>query len=276
MSPSASLIGLPTFRDSRRASSSKWSRTCWPRSHSRRPRLLGSRPCHAFDSNAVRAAATAASTSSRVPAGTRAMGRFVAGSRTSRSAPEDAGRFEPPMCIAASGTAIATPPDHRVPLISRSRPGDGPIPDVLRVTRTLPWREAAKESFELRPMLLDQFRHEDLRRKHVLDVGTGEGRLAFVAANLGARVIGVDLDHMKLMHARSYAGVRDLRHAQFVWGDVEKDAYSTWSPVPFDLVVSNLCMSPAIVYRSAHALRPGGKMILCCHHADHWRAGGAR
>lgn len=148
------------------------------------------------------------------------------------------------------------------------------MPDAIRVARTLPWREAAKESFELRPMLLDQFRHEDLRGKRALDVGTGEGRLAFVAANLGARVIGVDLDHMKLMHARSYAGVRNLRHAQFVWGDVEKDAYATWSPVPFDLVVSNLCMSPAIVYRSAHALRPGGKMIFCCHHADHWRETG--
>lgn len=148
------------------------------------------------------------------------------------------------------------------------------MPDVVRVTRTLPWREAAKDSFELRPMLLDQFKHEDLRGKWVLDVGTGEGRLAFVAAALGARAVGVDIDHMKLMHARSYAGVKNVRHAQFVWGDVEKDSYRTWAPVPFDYVVSNLCLSPAVVWRGSHALRPGGKMIFCCHEAAHWRETG--
>ncbi|MGQ0796509.1 MAG: class I SAM-dependent methyltransferase [Methanobacteriota archaeon] len=145
------------------------------------------------------------------------------------------------------------------------------MPEVLRVTRALPWREAAKESFGLRPMLLAQFRHEDFRGARVLDVGTGEGRLAFVAAHLGARVIGVDTDRSKLQQARSYAGVRDLRRAEFVWGDVEKSSYHEFSPDPFDFVISNLCMSPEIVFRSARALRPGGKMIFCCHHADHWK-----
>lgn len=148
------------------------------------------------------------------------------------------------------------------------------MPDVLRVERTLPWREAAKDSFDLRPMLLDQFRHEDLRGKHVIDVGTGEGRLAFVAAALGARVVGVDADHTRLMHARAYAGVKDFRRTQFVWGDVEKTPYQTWSPVPYDLVVSNLCMSPAIVFRAAHALRPRGKFVFCCHHEAHWKETG--
>jgi len=145
------------------------------------------------------------------------------------------------------------------------------MPDVVRLTRPLPWREAAKESFGLRPMLLAQFRHEDFRRARVLDVGTGEGRLAFVAAHLGARVIGVDTDRSKLMQARSYAGVRNLPRAEFVWGDVEKSSYHEFSPDPFDFIVSNLCMSPEIVFRSARALRLGGKLIFCCHHADHWK-----
>jgi len=148
------------------------------------------------------------------------------------------------------------------------------MPDVVRVTRTLPWREAAKSSFDLRPMLLDRFRHEDFRGRRVLDVGTGEGRLAFVAARLGARVLGVDIDRMALMHARSYAGVRDLRHAEFQWGDVEKDAYTEFSEEPFDAVISNLCMSPTIIFRTSKHLRPGGKMIFCCHHADHWKETG--
>ena len=99
------------------------------------------------------------------------------------------------------------------------------VPDVVRESRTLPWREAAKESDALRPMLMEQFRHEDFRGKLVLDVGTGEGRLAFVAAHAGARVVGVDLDRTKLMHARAYAGIRDFRNVEFVLGDVDKTPY---------------------------------------------------
>src|SRR5439155_1123605 len=95
------------------------------------------------------------------------------------------------------------------------------MPDVARVSRHLPWREAAKDVDSLRPMLLEQVRHEDLRGRRVLDVGTGEGRLAFVAASVGARVIGVDLDRVKLMHARAYAGIRDFRNTEFVLGEVE-------------------------------------------------------
>ncbi len=143
--------------------------------------------------------------------------------------------------------------------------------NVVRVVRTVPWRQAARDSFDLRPMLLDQFRHEDFREARVLDVGTGEGRLAFVAARLGARVIGVDIDKSRLMQARSYAGVRNLPRVDFVHGDAEASSYREFSSEPFDFVISNLCMSPAIVSRSSQALRRGGKMIFCCHHSDNWR-----
>ncbi|HEX9340592.1 MAG TPA: class I SAM-dependent methyltransferase [Thermoplasmata archaeon] len=145
------------------------------------------------------------------------------------------------------------------------------MPDVVRVSRTLPWREAAKEVDALRPMLLDQFRHEDLRGKSVLDLGTGQGRLAFVAAAGGARVVGVDLDRAKLLHARAYAGIRDVRNAEFVWGDVEKTPYAEFVHGPIDAVTSNLCMSPPIVWHASRALRPGGLFIFCCHHGDHWK-----
>jgi len=145
------------------------------------------------------------------------------------------------------------------------------VPDVVRVNRKLPWREAAKDADALRPMLLDQFRHEDFRGRRVLDVGTGEGRLAFVAASVGARVIGVDLDRVKLMNARAYAGIRDIRNAEFVWGDVEKTPYHGFSHDPIDAVISNLCMAPEIVWHASRALRPGGKFIFCAHHGDHWK-----
>jgi len=148
---------------------------------------------------------------------------------------------------------------------------EGIVPDVVRVSRTLPWREAAKESDSLRPLLLDQFRHEDFRGTLVLDVGTGEGRLAFVAASAGAHVVGVDLDRTKLMHARAYAGIRNIPHVEFVLGDVDKTPYHEFARDPIDAVISNLCMSPEIVWHSSRALRPGGKFIFCCHHGDHWK-----
>lgn len=143
--------------------------------------------------------------------------------------------------------------------------------DIARVRRELPWREAAKDADALRPMLLAQFRHEDFRGQHILDIGTGEGRLAFVAASVGARVTGVDLDRPALMHARAYAGIRDIRNAEFLLGDVEKTPYHEFTRDPIDAVVSNLCMSPEIVWRASHALRPGGRFIFCCHHGDHWK-----
>src|SRR5688572_8147623 len=145
------------------------------------------------------------------------------------------------------------------------------MPDVVRVGRTVPWREAARELDTLRPMLLDQFRHEDFRGRHVLDVGTGEGRLAFVAAGLGAKVTGVDLDRVKLMHARAYAGLRDFRYVEFVVGDVEKTPYHEFVREPIDAVISNLCMSPEIVGHASRSLRPGGKFIFAAHHGDHWK-----
>ncbi len=161
---------------------------------------------------------------------------------------------------------MASYADGRIPT-----PGDDRMVEVVRQTRQLLWRDAARHAFELRPMLLDQFRHEDFRGRRVLDVGTGEGRLAFVAAALGGHVIGVDLDRMKLQQARAYAGVKDIRHADFVWGDVEKTSYREFSSEPFDFVISNLCMSPEIVWHAAHGLRPGGKFLFCCHHGDHWK-----
>jgi len=145
------------------------------------------------------------------------------------------------------------------------------MPDVARVSRHVPWREAAKDVDALRPMLLEQVRHEDLRGRRVLDVGTGEGRLAFVAASVGARVIGVDLDRVKLMHARAYAGIRDFRNTEFVLGDVEKTPYHEFSRDPIDAVVSNLCMSPEVIWHSSRALRPGGAFIFAAHHGDHWK-----
>src|SRR5207237_8442351 len=106
-------------------------------------------------------------------------------------------------------------PPSPAPSYARRADADrrNPMPDVARVSRHRPWREAAKDVDSLRPMLLEQARHEDLRGQRVLDVGTGDGRLAFVAASVGARVIGVDLDRVKLMHARRQGAMLGFRSA---------------------------------------------------------------
>jgi SAM-dependent methyltransferase len=76
---------------------------------------------------------------------------------------------------------------------------------------------------------------------------------------------------VKIMHARAYAGVMDIRVAEFVVGDAEKTPYHEFVHEPIDAVISNLCMSPGIVVQASRALRPGGKFIFAAHHGDHWK-----
>src|SRR3989442_5161207 len=105
-------------------------------------------------------------------------------------------------------------------------------------------------------MFLDQLRREDLRGRLVLDLGTGEGRLAFEAARLGARVVGVDLDRNRLAHARAYAGIRDVRRAEFVCGDAEKTPYVEFTRYPIYVHVHILSLSTHISNTLTLALRP--------------------
>src|SRR6266511_5879717 len=131
MSPFASRIGLPTFNDSSRARSSKWSRICWPRSHNSRPRLLGSRSRHSGNSKARRAASTAESTSSFVPEATRAIGRFVAGSKTSAVAADEDGTDFAAMYKPCSCTSIVVPVHERAGTYKRVALEDVPVASYL-------------------------------------------------------------------------------------------------------------------------------------------------
>src|SRR5208283_4868715 len=87
--------GMPLSRVSSRASSSPFASISSARRSSSRARHAGVELLHGGDSNAVRAAATAASTSSASPAAARANALPVAGSITSNEAPEAAGRQRP-------------------------------------------------------------------------------------------------------------------------------------------------------------------------------------
>jgi ribosomal protein L11 methyltransferase len=94
----------------------------------------------------------------------------------------------------------------------------------------------------------------------VLDVGTGTGVLAFIAAKLGARpVLGVDIDDLATQSALENARLNDLRdHVQIRKGTAESVIEC------FDLVVANMnthILLPAAAAIAAR-LKPGASLVL--------------
>ncbi len=99
----------------------------------------------------------------------------------------------------------------------------------------------------------------------VLDLGTGIGELAFLAAELvgpEGEVVGVDQSEGALQVAEQRAAARGLRNVSFEQGDV-----ASWNPpCEFDAVIGRLVLiyvndPPAVVRRHALALRPGGVYV---------------
>lgn len=102
--------------------------------------------------------------------------------------------------------------------------------------------------------------------ERVLDLGSGSGTDAFVAAALvgaSGRVVGVDFTAEQLTKARRVADEAGLRQVEFREGRIEN------LPVDeaFDCVISNgvINLSPdkdAVFREAARALRPGGRLAL--------------
>ncbi|HWM08551.1 MAG TPA: methyltransferase domain-containing protein, partial [Solirubrobacteraceae bacterium] len=103
--------------------------------------------------------------------------------------------------------------------------------------------------------------------EHVLDLGSGSGTDAFIAAWLvgaGGSVTGVDMTDAQLAKARRLRDSRGLDHVTFCDGLIEDP------PVPdgsIDVVISNgvfnLAPDKERVFRSvARVLRPGGRMAI--------------
>ncbi len=99
----------------------------------------------------------------------------------------------------------------------------------------------------------------------VLDLGTGIGELAFLAAELvgpEGEVVGVDQSEGALQVAEQRAAASGLRNVSFEQGDV-----ASWDPpCEFDAVIGRLVLiyvkdPPAVVRRHALALRPGGVYV---------------
>src|SRR3989442_4995041 len=91
-----------------------------------------------------------------------------------------------------------------------------------------------RERDHLNRMFLEHLHREDYRRRTVIDIGTGTGRVVWEIAARAHRVLGVDQDEKRLMEARAYAGIRGFGRVEFVLGDAETTAWSAWSPDPFD------------------------------------------
>jgi SAM-dependent methyltransferase len=99
----------------------------------------------------------------------------------------------------------------------------------------------------------------------VLDLGSGAGDTAFLAAELvgpGGSVVGVDHSPDALARARYRAAQRGLAQAQFIEGDIHDPAPGG----PYDAIVERLTLwtvpDPAeVLRRQATVLRPGGLVV---------------
>jgi arsenite methyltransferase len=101
----------------------------------------------------------------------------------------------------------------------------------------------------------------------ILDLGSGSGTDAFIAAHLtGAtgRVMGVDMTDAQLAKARRLRDARGLRNLVFVEGLIEDPPAE---PERVDVVISNgvINLAPdkdAVFAAVARALRPGGRLAI--------------
>jgi arsenite methyltransferase len=103
--------------------------------------------------------------------------------------------------------------------------------------------------------------------EHVLDLGSGSGTDAFIAARLtgpSGRVTGIDMTDAQLTKARRLRDDAGVRHLRFVEGLIEQPAVDAGS---VDAVISNGVINlapdkPAVFAAAARALRPGGRLAV--------------
>ncbi len=140
--------------------------------------------------------------------------------------------------------------------------------------RLVDFRQAQREWELLTPMFRDMLLRTDLRRRTVVDAGTGQGRLAFFLAPHVGRVVAIDVDDTALWKARQYAAFKGIGNVDFLLADLEAEPFRKIYDGPIDAIVSSFYMSEAFLWRATAAMPVGSLLMFCCHHADHWKETG--
>jgi SAM-dependent methyltransferase len=120
---------------------------------------------------------------------------------------------------------------------------------------------------------------ERLAGRDVLDVGTGNGRLALALAPHCRRVVGIDRDADAIAEATRRAAAARLTNVEFLVLDAEAvDDYLGLAPrweTP-GLVVAHLCVSQRIIENAGRSLAPGQALAFVAFHVDQWKETGRR
>jgi ubiquinone/menaquinone biosynthesis C-methylase UbiE len=119
-------------------------------------------------------------------------------------------------------------------------------------------------------LLLDDVRTDSV----VVDVGTGDGRIAIPLASHCSLVVGVDREADVIDEARQRAVKLGVANVEFVVADADGVGYRALvSRVP-DIVTAHLFLSDQLVERAAAVLAPGGALVVLGFHVDQWKETG--
>ena len=115
---------------------------------------------------------------------------------------------------------------------------------------------------------------EPLRDAIVLDVGTGEGKVALALAPLCKAVVGVDRESEGIDDARRRAENLRIGNVEFVVADADLVEYGALLPGPPSIVTAHMFLSDPLVERSARVLTVGGALVMVGFHVDQWKETG--
>jgi len=97
--------------------------------------------------------------------------------------------------------------------------------------------------------------------RRVLDVGTGEGNLAFMLGHAGFRVVGVDVDGERIRKAKGKADSEHVSNVSFLVGDISRiGASDQFDCAAARYVFHHLDDTEAVLGNLRRILKPGGKL----------------